>query len=118
MTDAIGSANPASINSVLETMRTIRSQAGLDLSAEIANDRRSAQVHPSNFGTVLGDALSQVNRLQQDAGQLTNAFVEGKHDDLVSVVVAGQKAGLAFQGLNQVRNQVVSAYQDIMNMPI
>lgn len=115
MTDAI---NPASIDSVLATMRSIRTQAGLDLTAEVARERQVSQVAPSNFGSVLGDALSQVNKLQQDAGALTNGFVEGKHDDLVSVVVAGQKAGLAFQGLNQVRNQVVSAYQDIMNMPI
>jgi len=112
------SINPASIDSVLATMRSIRAEAGLDLAREIAADQQGPKVASTNFGTVLGDALSHVNRLQQDAGQLTNGFVEGTHDDLVSVVVAGQKAGLAFQGLNQVRNQVVSAYQDIMNMPI
>ena len=47
-----------------------------------------------------------------------NAFSRGEHTDLVRVMVAAQKSNVAFQALTQVRNRVVSAYQDIMNMPI
>ncbi|MCL4171007.1 UNVERIFIED_CONTAM: hypothetical protein GTU68_029682 [Idotea baltica] len=53
-----------------------------------------------------------------DSGARTNAYVSGESTDLVGTMVASQKANLGFQALVATRNRVVSAYQDIMNMPI
>ncbi|HSW14371.1 MAG TPA: flagellar hook-basal body complex protein FliE, partial [Solimonas sp.] len=61
----------------------------------------------------------RVNEAQQDSARLQNAFAIGdKNTDLASVMVAGARAQVQFKGMVEVRNRLVSAYQDIMNMPI
>ena len=76
---------------------------------------------PSNvdFSGLLKNAVNQVNETQQSAGQLAAAFETGNSKaDLSEVMVALQKASVSFQAMTQVRNKLVSAYQDIMNMPV
>ncbi len=71
------------------------------------------------FGSLLKSAVDHVNEAQRTAGELTAAFERGEADaDVASVMVAMQKANISFQAAMQVRNRLVSAYQDIMNMPI
>ncbi len=115
MTDAV---NPASIANVLQQMRNLRVQAGLEVSQAIQQDLGIERARPAEFQQLFVKALDAVNDAQLDSGALKNSFVTGQHQDLVSVMVASQQASLSFQALNQVRNRVVSAYQDIMNMPI
>ncbi|MEA1136005.1 flagellar hook-basal body complex protein FliE, partial [Klebsiella pneumoniae] len=56
---------------------------------------------------------------QQASNQLATAFEIGKSGvDLTDVMVASQKASVSFQALTQVRNKLVQAYQDIMQMPV
>lgn len=72
-----------------------------------------------DFGDALKASLDQVNQSQQKAEQLGQAFMTG--DDKVSlsdVMISMQKANINFQATVQVRNKLVSAYQDIMNMPV
>lgn len=72
-----------------------------------------------NFADALAASLNQVNGAQKSAEQLGQKFALG--DDKVSlsdVMIAGQKASIAFQATVQVRNKLVSAYQDIMNMQV
>ncbi len=72
-----------------------------------------------NFSQILGQAIQEVNRLQMDAGQATKAYEMGdKSITLPEVMIAGQKASVAFTAVSQVRNHVVQAYKDVMNMPI
>jgi len=72
-----------------------------------------------NFTDVLTNAIDKVNDMQQQAGKLSDAFVSGdKSVDLTQVMVAGQKANISFEAMVQVRNKLVSAYQEIMNMQI
>ena len=72
-----------------------------------------------DFGKVLKSALDGVNASQQTVQSLSERFEKGDPKvDLSQVMVAGQKANVAFQAVTQVRNKLVSAYQDIMNMPI
>ncbi|MBI2380947.1 MAG: flagellar hook-basal body complex protein FliE [Gammaproteobacteria bacterium] len=71
------------------------------------------------FSEVLGKAIGQVNKLQLEAGSLAQRVEMGDRSvNLAQAMVAGQKASVAFQAAVQVRNRVVQAYQDIMNMPI
>ena len=113
-------ANPASIDAVLAQMREIRAQAGQALQADLQVDRGTAPDtrRPAEFQQMLNQALDSVNETQRESGRLTDSFVRGEHEDLVAVMVAQQKASVSFQALNQVRNRMVSAYQDVMNMPI
>ena len=72
-----------------------------------------------DFTDVLTNAIDKVNDMQQSAGKLSDAFVSGdKSVDLTQVMVAGQKANISFEAMVQVRNKLVSAYQEIMNMQI
>ena len=62
---------------------------------------------------------SQFNENQQSAAALAEAFERGAEDvTLAEVMIAMQKASLSFQAMTEVRNRLVSAYQEIMNMPI
>lgn len=72
-----------------------------------------------SFAEVLGQAVNKVNDVQQTANQLATAFEMGDSGvDLTDVMIASQKASLSFQGMTQVRNKLVQAYQDIMQMPV
>ena len=73
----------------------------------------------SSFSDMLGNAINKVSETQQASSQLSNAFEIGKTGvDLTDVMIASQKASVSFQALTQVRNKLVQAYQDIMQMPV
>ncbi|MQU65593.1 flagellar hook-basal body complex protein FliE [Pseudomonas sp. FSL R10-1350] len=72
-----------------------------------------------SFSDMLGNAINKVSETQQASSQLSNAFEIGKSGvDLTDVMVASQKASVSFQAITQVRNKLVQAYQDIMQMPV
>jgi len=72
-----------------------------------------------DFADALKTALDRVNASQSHALELARAFETGdKEVALHEVMLAMQKANIAFQGTVQVRNRLVTAYQDIMNMQI
>jgi len=71
------------------------------------------------FGTLLKQGIDAVNATQQSADALSSAWERGVPGvDLAHVMVETQKASVSFQALAQVRNRLISAYQDIMNMSI
>ena len=72
-----------------------------------------------SFGETLGDALQKVNRLQSETRELQAAFERGDPKaDLARVMVAAQASSVAFRATVEVRNRLVQAYQDVMNMPL
>ncbi|HLA30176.1 MAG TPA: flagellar hook-basal body complex protein FliE [Pseudomonas sp.] len=72
-----------------------------------------------SFSEMLGQAVGKVNETQQSANQLATAFEIGKSGvDLTDVMIASQKASVSFEAMTQVRNKLVQAYQDIMQMPV
>jgi flagellar hook-basal body complex protein FliE len=72
-----------------------------------------------DFGKLLQTAVDKVNETQQQAGKMSDAFEKGDPQaDLTEVMVALQKAKISFQAMVEVRNKLVVAYQDIMNMQI
>ena len=72
-----------------------------------------------DFGAVLKSALEQVNGAQQEAGKLAMQFELGAPNaNLHDVMISLQKANVSFQAMVQVRNKLVSAYHDIMNMQV
>ena len=72
----------------------------------------------TSFGDFMNDAIAKVNDLQVQSSQKTQDFITGVSDDIHSVVIAGSKADLALQMTLQVRNKVMEAYKEIMNMQI
>ena len=68
------------------------------------------------FSGVLKNALNQVNQLNGGAEQQIGSLLKGGTADISSVMIAVEKADVAFQLMMQVRNKIVSAYQDIEKM--
>ncbi|MFO1350000.1 MAG: flagellar hook-basal body complex protein FliE [Gammaproteobacteria bacterium] len=71
-----------------------------------------------DFAGLLNSMIDGVNQSQQQAKDMSEAFERGDDVDLAAVMIASQKARLSFQAILQVRNKLIAAYQDIMNMPL
>lgn len=73
----------------------------------------------SEFGVMLKSAIDSINGLQMEAGDLRERLEMGDQSvSLAQVMIASQKASIAFEAGVQVRNKVVDAYEKIMNMPV
>ena len=70
------------------------------------------------FAGALRHALDGVNASQQNAEALSTAYEKGEVTDVAKVMLARQEAGVSFEATLQVRNRLLSAYQDIMRMGV
>jgi flagellar hook-basal body complex protein FliE len=75
-------------------------------------------VEKTPFGEELARILSDVNKLQLEAGAKAEALARGTVTDLHQVVLAQEEAGIAFRLVLEMRNKVIAAYQEIMRMPV
>jgi len=99
------------VNQVLAQMRAMTLEAG---GAKVEEAGGGA-----DFAAMLKQTIGAVNDTQQTAGKMTKAFETGDTNvSLAEVMVASQKASVSFQAMLQVRNKLVEAYQDVMNMPM
>ena len=71
-----------------------------------------------SFGAVLEGAIQGVEKSRNDADQAVQKLLNGDGEELHSVALAAQRADLAFDLGLQVRNKIVSAYQEVMRMQI
>ena len=71
-----------------------------------------------SFGDLMKQAVNQVNETQMQASDLRKSFELGEKVDLSEVMIAVQKSRVSFEALSQVRNKLLSAYQDVMNMSV
>lgn len=107
--------NNISNEQLLSQLRSMAQQAGL----QSIDGPDSMATSKGEFASLLQQSIKNVNRRQQYSGHLAQAFELGDPDvDLAQVMVEGQKARIAFETMSQVRNKLISAYQEIMNMPI
>lgn len=106
--------NNIDVNSVLSQIRALSEQAGqrpAPPQAKVSED--------SGFGRMVGSALGKVSKAENTAKDLARAFELGDPSaDLAKVMVAQAQAQVSFRAVAEVRNRLVSAYQEIMNMPI
>lgn len=72
----------------------------------------------SEFQSMLEGMVNRVEQSQTQAQNAVNSFLSGGNDDVHSVAMASQRAELEFDLFLQVRNKVVSAYQEIMRMQV
>jgi flagellar hook-basal body complex protein FliE len=71
----------------------------------------------SDFLTALHGAVDQVNQLQSEASMKVSGMLTGNGEDVHSAMIAVQKADLAFELMVEMRNKIVSAYQEISRIP-
>ena len=82
-------------------------------------EQAAAPAHKADFSEVLKASLDQVNATQQQAANLARDFELGATSaSLPEVMISLQKANITFQQVVQVRNKLVAAYHDIMNMQV
>ncbi len=103
------------INQVLSQMRAIESMASKPLQEQPAVQASGGQ----KFADMMQQAIDQVNQSQMQAAELGKALEMGDPNvDLAEVMIAIQKSSISFQALTEVRNKLLTAYQDVMNMPV
>ena len=102
------------IDQVLAQIRALSAQV-----SPSAPQAPTAQGAPSAFATLLRNGLEQVNQTEMRATALADAFQRGTPGvELPQVMLEMQKASVSFRALNEVRNRLISAYQEIMNMTL
>jgi flagellar hook-basal body complex protein FliE len=70
------------------------------------------------FSSILKDTISSLQSTQNEADSAVQKFLTGENDDIHTTVLATQRAEMAFELGLQVRNKVVSAYQEVMKMQL
>jgi flagellar hook-basal body complex protein FliE len=113
MIDRISSAN---VQSMLEVIRTYQSQAAGNAGA--AAEPAATKVGQPTFFDSVKNAIDGVNDTQKKSSALSDAYDRGEEVPLTEVVLSMQKSSLAFEATLQVRNKVMKAYEEIMNMPV
>lgn len=72
----------------------------------------------TDFGAAMKSAIQEVNALQTNSSEAAAAYERGETTDIASVMLAKQQASIGFEATLQVRNKLLSAYKDIMSMPV
>lgn len=121
-------SNNIDINRVLMEIRAFKPQPNTmqPLNGNDAIGRDSVQgvgntqnVNGPRFNDLLEHAVNKVNDVQQASGAAQKAYINGDPNVGISdVMIASQKAGVAFDSAMTVRNRFVEAYKDIMSMPV
>jgi flagellar hook-basal body complex protein FliE len=112
------------IDAVLSQIRAMQSQIrGVggppNEVAKAAGANGAVQAPADSFSNVMKQGLESVNQTQQRASDLATQFERGVPGiELPQVMLEMQKASVSFRAVTEVRNRFVSAYQEIMNMPI
>ncbi len=72
----------------------------------------------TSFGDVLKDSIKKVVELEKEADQEVEKLVKMENTDVQSTMIAIEKADLSFQTMMQIRNKIISAYEEIMRMQV
>ena len=113
MIDRISQSN---IQSMLETIRAYQTQSAGTVNTP--ESTMTGQVQQPAFFNAVQSALDRVNDADRKADAMADAYERGEDVPLTDVVLAMQKSSLAFEATLQVRNKVMKAYEEIMNMPV
>ena len=101
------------INQVLSQMRAMQAMAR----NESATSLEANAAAP--FSELMTESIDQVNNAMQDSKAITARFETGDPSvSLAEVMINAQKASIQFSGMTEVRNKLLTAYKDVMNMPV
>ena len=113
------------IQAMLQTLRSHQSQAagGIDTDGNKVgglNGLAGSQgpQGPSGFGDLVRQTVDKVNENQMHASKIASSYERGEGVPLTDVVLSMQKSSLSIEATLQVRNKVLKAYEDILNMPV
>ncbi|MGD8709352.1 MAG: flagellar hook-basal body complex protein FliE [Ectothiorhodospiraceae bacterium] len=101
------------IQQALQQLRSLAGEAAGNNGPQQAGGTQQA-----DFAGMLKDALGTVNDIQQQSSATADSFLRGENVPLVDVMVASQKAKVAFEATKEVRNRFLEAYQEISRMQV
>ncbi len=78
----------------------------------------SSEDKKANFANAVKNYISKVDDLQQSSNISIKDLLSGKNEDITSVISAVAKADISFKLLVGVRNKLIEAYKQTMNMPL
>ena len=114
-----GITGPMSVDRVMALRSQILEKNAALSRANAAGPAAGAATTPAtSFADTMAGALKDVNAGQQQASQLSDAYERGETVDIAKVMLARQTAQVGFEATLQVRNKLLSAYKDIMSMPV
>jgi flagellar hook-basal body complex protein FliE len=115
-----GIGNAGGIQQILAMRQQIvdRSELLQQLQQPASNPALAPTGATGGFGAALQGALQQVSDVQAQSSALSEAYERGEVTDIAKVMLARQESGIAFEATLQVRNRLLSAYQDIMRMGV
>jgi len=96
---------------------TVTKSVGGVIQNKVNQDLTKNNLNPS-FGDILKQSIEHVNQAQKSAGEMATNLVTGKDTDIHRTMIAMEKAGISFQLLMQIRNKLVSAYQEVYRMQV
>lgn len=103
----------------IDISQTLSQLQAMAAAAQGQAGAKTAAGDAAEFSKLLQSAVDKVNETQQQSSKMAESFEKGDPQaDLTEVMVALQKAKISFQAMVEVRNKLVVAYQDIMNMQI
>ena len=104
------------INQVLAQMRSVKAVAQ---GQAVSTPSGTESVSGGQFSNRLSQSVADVNSSMQASKAMTVAFERGDPSvSLAEVMITAQKASLQFTGMTEVRNKLLNAYQEVMNMPV
>lgn len=95
-----------------------RNQALARANASVSTGAVATPSSTPSFGDTLNQALDSVNQRQNAASDISASYERGETIDIAKVMLARQEASVSFEATLQVRNKLLSAYKDIMSMPV
>jgi flagellar hook-basal body complex protein FliE len=102
------------IQQVLAEMRALQGRVGMP-----AAETAPTQAQPSDFAKMMMNSVNDVAAMQNKSEAMATAYEAGdKSVDLSKVMIEVQKADLAFRAMNEVRNKLIDAYTQVMNMSV
>ncbi|MGJ3648424.1 flagellar hook-basal body complex protein FliE [Sphingomonas sp. GlSt437] len=101
-----------------QALQRASQQASATNAAPVTSAGQPAPAAANSFSAAFNQALGAVNDQQNSAGQLSEAYQRGENVDIAKVMLARQQASVSFEATLQVRNKLLSAYKDIMSMPV
>tara|TARA_B110000046_G_scaffold186007_1_gene231275 strand:+ start:9215 stop:9562 length:348 start_codon:yes stop_codon:yes gene_type:complete len=114
----INPTNAGNIESVMSQIRQYQAQASEGVNLSPTATVNTQPTGAAGFADSIKGALQEVNASQQTAKTMRTAYERGEDIPLTDVVMSMQKSSLAFEATLQIRNKVLKAYEEIMNMPV
>lgn len=107
------------VQNLLAQMRIMEAQAKSQIGPDSLSVNEVQGVKKAEFSDVLAKSINSVNETLTSTGKMAQEFEKGNSDiSMAQLVINMEKASVSFQAMTQVRNKLLTAYKEIMNMPV